>query len=130
MPDKKPTHIAIFKVKVEDKTVYYVQGTQTNTVHAWASEQEGLRYFEEAFETAVHRGGGWAAGAMLDDMYLQPRVYNYGGDRDKLVELLGGEVIKPVKLTGTGVRETVFQIPDQALAEKVYDKSTKPQPRL
>jgi hypothetical protein len=130
MPDKKPTHIAIFKVKVEDKTVYYVQGTQTNTVHAWASEQEGLRYFEEAFETAVRRGGGWAAGAMLDDMYLQPRVYNYGGDRDKLVELLGGEIIKPVKLTGTGVRETVFQIPDQTLAEKVYDKSTRPQPRL
>ena len=130
MPDKKPTHIALFKVTVEDKTVFYVQGTPQGSVHAWASEQDGLRYFEEAFETACRRGGGWTAGAMLNDVYLQPRVYNYGGQRDRLVELLGGEVIHPITLTATGVRETVFEIKDQALAEKVYETAVKPSPRV
>jgi hypothetical protein len=122
--EKQVLYAAMFKVTIDGKTTYFVQGNDQRKVHAFEDMRAGLDYFERGYNEAIARGYGFAAGAMLNYINLQPKVFRFG-TRKRLVELLG-ETSNPYSLTATGVFEVGFKCLDQAAAARVYEKATEP----
>ena len=106
--------------------VYFVYATPGDMPHVRGFEtmRSGLGHFEKAYNDSIARGYGFSAGAILNWMYLRPRIFNYG-TRETLIRLLG-DVVFPEALRGTGVHETVFRCIDQEEAAKVYEAATPP----
>lgn len=44
-------------------------------VHGFKTEREALDFYEKSYGEAFRRGQTWAAGAIIMDMQLQPRIH-------------------------------------------------------
>jgi hypothetical protein len=122
-----PTHAALYLIEENGEKRYYVKATLESpepSVHGFESMRQGLDYFEHAYFLAVQRGFGFAAGAILNWMYLQPRIFPFR-DLADLVSLLG-ETVTLTTLRGTGVHESAFLCIDQKKAADIYASGCAP----
>jgi hypothetical protein len=123
-----PTHAAMFKISTGESktTTYFVMANrEPPTVRGFVNMRKGLDYFEIANNRAHERGGGWAAGAMISFITLQPRIFHFG-TRDELCKLLGETVYLTEINRHPGVFETAFRCIDQEAAALVYEAGTEP----
>jgi hypothetical protein len=121
--EKIATHAALFRLMLDGEATYFVMADRENAVHGFESMRQGLDFFERAYHQGLARGWGWSAGAMLNWMQLQPRVFRFGTVA-KLHKLLG-KTVHPYKITATGVFEFGFKCKDQKAAAKLYEESTE-----
>ncbi len=125
MGEKVGTHAAMFRVKIDEKPTYFVMlNSESSAVRAFESETAGVRFFEDAFNEAQRRGYGYAAGAIMNSMQLQPRIFHFG-TVDNLRKLFG-DIVHPETITATGVYEHTFRCSDQDSAKVIYDAATVP----
>ena len=125
---KAATHAVMLKAAVKDRDTYFVLARmegKTPVVHGFEDARRGLDYYEAAYNEAHHRGQGWAAGAILNWMHTQPRVFHFG-TRKKLVELLGSRVYVEYLSNNLDTREHVFRCIDQDAAATIYKAAVAP----
>jgi hypothetical protein len=122
--EPKAAFACLFKVDLGGKTVYFVRLNPDKAVHGFKTLRDGLNYFEHGYNDAIARGGGWMAGACINLIQLQPRIFRFM-TLARLKKIVGdkGHV---ESLTSNAVHELGIRCGNQAAAARAYKSATRP----
>lgn len=118
------TCTAAVMLHAEGRYFVMAQPGDPPTVRGFRNQAEAVRHFEDAYARAHGTSAGHSAGAVLNFLQLQPRVFNFMSV-DDLIAILG-ETVHTLKLTGEGVFMLVFEAANPDLAKSTYEGGIAP----
>lgn len=118
--------VALIRTSSKEGVVLYLDREDCK-VMVWMTGADALRHFEAGYRESLGRGGGWAAGAIINWLQFQPSIIEIES-ADSLKERLFNKESKmeTVDMSSVAGFLTAALIPNQEAAIEAWEKGAKP----